>query len=107
MPDEKDHRVDEELASAEMFAVNTLDSLPKIRALALCGVLLLAGTFRTSQQIILAALLKPVLKKRLSATGDNLPNVIQYLKEQHEDRLDEILRNYPAGCRNWKKWMPN
>ena len=24
-------------------------------------------------------------------TGDNLPNVIQYLKEQHEDRLDEIL----------------
>jgi predicted ATPase len=31
-------------------------------------------------------------QERLSATGDNLPNVIQYLKEQHEDRLGEILR---------------
>ncbi|HZH97511.1 MAG TPA: AAA family ATPase, partial [Fimbriimonadaceae bacterium] len=31
-------------------------------------------------------------QERLSQTGDNLPNVIQYLKEQHEERLDEILR---------------
>jgi predicted ATPase len=31
-------------------------------------------------------------QERLSATGDNLPNVIQYLKEQHEDRLEEILK---------------
>jgi len=30
-------------------------------------------------------------QERLSATGDNLPNVIQYLKEQHEDRLNQIL----------------
>ena len=28
----------------------------------------------------------------LSDTGDNLANVIQYLKEQHEDRLNEILK---------------
>jgi predicted ATPase len=28
----------------------------------------------------------------LSQTGDNLPNVIQYLKEQYPDRLAEILR---------------
>ena len=31
------------------------------------------------------------LQERLSSTGDNLPNVIQYLKEGHEKRLDEIL----------------
>ena len=29
-------------------------------------------------------------QERLSQTGDNLPNVIQYLKEQHEPRLDDI-----------------
>ena len=31
-------------------------------------------------------------QERLSATGDNLPNVIQYLKEQHPERLDKILK---------------
>jgi len=31
-------------------------------------------------------------QERLSTTGDNLPNVIQYLKEQHPTRLQDILR---------------
>jgi predicted ATPase len=31
-------------------------------------------------------------QERLSATGDNLPNVIQYLKEQHPERLNQILK---------------
>lgn len=30
-------------------------------------------------------------QERLSQTGDNLPNVIQYLREQHPERLDAIL----------------
>ncbi|MGH9894209.1 MAG: AAA family ATPase, partial [bacterium] len=30
-------------------------------------------------------------QERLSQTGDNLPNVIQYLREQHPDRLEQIL----------------
>jgi predicted ATPase len=30
-------------------------------------------------------------QERLSSTGDNLPNVIQYLKERHPDRLNHIL----------------
>ena len=30
-------------------------------------------------------------QERLSTTGDNLPNVVQYLKEGHEDRLNMIL----------------
>jgi predicted ATPase len=30
-------------------------------------------------------------QERLSATGDNLPNVIQYLKEQYPERLRQIL----------------
>jgi predicted ATPase len=31
-------------------------------------------------------------QERLSKTGDNLPNVIQYLKEQHSERLEEIIQ---------------
>ena len=31
-------------------------------------------------------------QERLSPTGDNLANVIQHLREQHSDRLDEIFR---------------
>jgi predicted ATPase len=30
-------------------------------------------------------------QERLSATGDNLPNVIQYLRERHPERLGQIL----------------
>src|SRR5699024_11214645 len=30
-------------------------------------------------------------QERLSLSGDNLPNVIQYLKEQHEDTLKRTL----------------
>lgn len=31
-------------------------------------------------------------QRRLSSTGDNLPNVIQYLSEQHPEHLDQVLR---------------
>jgi len=31
-------------------------------------------------------------RRRLSQNGDNLPNVIQYLEENHPDRLSEIFR---------------
>lgn len=30
-------------------------------------------------------------QERLSKTGDNLPNVVQYLKEQHPERLEDIF----------------
>lgn len=92
MPDEQDQCVDEELASPEMIAVNTLGQLakhPRVGALRrfITGWYLsylaannTRGTPEAGPQ------------ERLSATGDNLPNVIQYLKEQHQDRLDEILK---------------
>ncbi len=32
----------------------------------------------------------------MSQTGDNLPNVIQYLREQHHERLDRILEKLAA-----------
>ncbi|MFZ5450094.1 MAG: AAA family ATPase [Thermodesulfobacteriota bacterium] len=91
MPDESDVRVEERLDSAEVLAVNTLGQFakhPRVSALRrfITGWYLsylsadnTRGTREAGPQ------------ERLSATGDNLPNVIQYLKEQHNERLNNIL----------------
>jgi predicted ATPase len=90
-PDESDVRVEERLDSAELLAVNTLGQFakhPRVSALRrfITGWYLsylsadnTRGTPEAGPQ------------ERLSATGDNLPNVIQYLKEQHPERLDNML----------------
>jgi predicted ATPase len=91
VPDEEDRREDEQLDSPERIAVNTLGQLaknPRVSALRrfITGwylSYLTADNTRTTPEA------GP--QERLSATGDNLPNVIQYLKEQHPDRLDDIL----------------
>jgi predicted ATPase len=91
MPDEQDVRIEERLDSSEMLAVNTLGQFakhPRVSALRrfITGWYLsylsadnTRGTPDSGPQ------------ERLSVTGDNLPNVIQYLKEQHNDRLQQIL----------------
>jgi predicted ATPase len=91
MPDEQDERVEERLDSPEMLAVNTLGQLakhPRVAALRrfVTGWYLSYLTADSTRGIPEAG-----PQERLSATGDNLPNVIQYLKEQHEDRLEHIL----------------
>jgi predicted ATPase len=91
MPDEQDKRVHEELDSQEMLAVNTLGQFakhPRVSALRrfVTGWYLSYLTADSTRSIPEAG---PT--ERLSATGDNLPNVIQYLKEQHPDRLRHIL----------------
>jgi predicted ATPase len=90
-PDEQAERIEERLDSAEMVAVNTLGQFakhPRVSALRrfITGWYLsylsadnTRGTPEAGPQ------------ERLSATGDNLPNVIQYLKEQHPNRLGHIL----------------
>lgn len=92
MPDEQDQRIDEQLDSPEMLAVNTLGQFakhPRVSALRrfITGwylSYLSADSTRTTPE--------SGAQERLTPTGDNLPNVIQYLKEQHEDRLEQILR---------------
>jgi predicted ATPase len=91
MPDEKDERIEERLASTEMLAVNTLGQFakhPRVSALRsfITGWYLSYLTADNTRGIPEAG-----PQERLSATGDNLPNVIQYLKEQHPDRLEQIL----------------
>jgi predicted ATPase len=90
-PDESDARIDQSLTSPDLLAVNTLGQFtnhPRVSALRrfITGwylSYLTADSTRTTPEA------GP--QERLSETGDNLPNVIQYLKEQHPKRLDEIL----------------
>jgi predicted ATPase len=91
-PDADATRVDEVLDSPELLAVNTLGQFrrhPRVSAL---------RRFITSWHLSYltadSTRGQPEAgpQERLSTTGDNLPNVIQYLKEQHPDRLARILR---------------
>lgn len=91
VPDEAAERIPERLDSTEMLAVNTLGQFakhPRVSALRrfITGWYLSYLTADSTKGVAEAG-----PQERLSATGENLPNVIQYLKEQHEDRLRDIL----------------
>ena len=90
LPDEKDVRVEESLSGPEVLAVNALGQLnkhPRVVALRefitgwYLSYLSVASTRNTTE---------PGPQERLSSNGDNLPNVIQYLKEQYPDCLIKI-----------------
>lgn len=90
-PDISDTKMDESLDSPEMLAVNTLGQLsknPRVIALRrfITGWYL---SYLTADQT--KGIPEAGPQERLSATGDNLPNVIQYLKEQHAPLLDRML----------------
>jgi len=92
MPDEQDTRAVERLDSRELLAVNTLGQLakyPRVAALRrfITGWYLSYLTADNTRGVPEAG-----PQERLSTTGDNLPNVVQYLKEQHEERLNLILK---------------
>ena len=91
-PDEREMRIHEKLTSSDVLAVSTLGQLakhPRISALRrfITGWYLSYLTADATRGVPEAG-----AQERLSETGDNLPNVIQYLKEQHESRLAEILK---------------
>ena len=90
-PDEDDERPETNLRSSDLIAVNTLGQLsehPRIAAL---------REFITDWYVSCLAIdqtrNQPEAgpQERLSKGGENLPNVIQYLKEQHPDRLEGIF----------------
>ena len=90
-PEVEDERIHEALESPEMFAVNTLGQFakhPRVSALRrfITGWHLSYLTADSTRGIPEAG-----PQEHLSQLGDNLPNVVQYLKERHPDRLREIL----------------
>lgn len=91
MPDETDERKDTPLRSPDLIAVNTLGQFaehPRVAAL---------REFITDWYVSYLSIddtrgqPEAGPESRLSKTGHNLPNVIQYLKERHPERLDEIF----------------
>lgn len=91
MPDEEDERIDEQLDLPEMLAVSTLGQFakhPRVSALRrfITGWYLSYLSADSARSLPEAG-----PQERLSANGDNLPNVIQYLKEQDSERLKLIL----------------
>ena len=90
-PEMKDMRIDEQLDDASMLAVSTLGQLarhPRVSALRrfITGWHLSYLSADATRGVPEAG-----PQERLSETGDNLPNVIQYLKEQHPAQLERIL----------------
>lgn len=90
-PDTDDVRVDTNLRSPDLIAVNTLGQFtehPRVAAL---------REFITDWYVSYLSIdqtrNQPEAgpQERLSKGGENLPNVIQYLKEQHPERLEHIF----------------
>ncbi|MCD6496760.1 MAG: AAA family ATPase [Deltaproteobacteria bacterium] len=90
-PEAEDKRIEKPLSGPDVLAVNTLGQLgenPRVIAL---------RNFITSWHLSYlsadAARGRPEAgaEERLSATGDNLPNVIQYLGDQYPERLKQIF----------------
>ena len=90
-PDEQDTRIDVPLKSADLLAVNALGQFaehPRVAALRefITGwyVSYLSADSARGQP-------EAGPQERMTKTGDNLANVIQYLAEQHGDRLQQIF----------------
>lgn len=93
MPDEQHERVQEQLDSSEMLAVSTLGQFAKNpRIVALRRFFTSWYLSYLTADSTKGAPPEAGPQERLSQTGDNLPNVIQYLKERHPERLQRILR---------------
>ncbi|MBZ8178735.1 AAA family ATPase [Oscillatoria salina] len=107
MPDEQDERIYEQLESAEYLAVSTLGQFakhPRVSALRrfVTDWHLSYITADNTRSIPEAG-----AQERLSPTGDNLPNVIQYLKEQHPQQLNEILEKLSSRVPRLEKVQPS
>jgi predicted ATPase len=90
-PDLDDVCVETRLRSPDLIAVNTLGQFsehPRVAALRE-----FIADWYVSYLAIDQTRNQPEAgpQERLSKGGENLPNVIQYLKEQHEDRLEKIF----------------
>jgi predicted ATPase len=105
-PDEQAQRVKTSLRSSDLIAVNTLGQLsdhPRVAAL---------REFITDWYVSYLSVEKTREQpeagpqERLSKNGDNLPNVIQYLHEQHPARLEAIFRALQERVPRLEKVIP-
>ncbi len=91
LPDEEDERIDVPLSSPDLLAVNALGQFaehPRVAALRN----FITG-WHVSYMSADSARSQPEAgpQERVNRNGDNLANVIQYLDEQHPERLSKIF----------------
>ncbi len=90
-PESTDTGIEKPLSGPDVLAVSTLGTLAENpRVIALRNFI---TGWHLSYLSADAARGNPEAggEERLSPTGDNLPNVIQYLREQHPERLEQIF----------------
>jgi len=90
-PEASDTRIEKSLSGPDVLAVSTLGTLAENpRVIALRNFI---TGWHLSYLAADAARGNPEAgaEERLSPTGDNLPNVIQYLRDQHPQRLEQIF----------------
>jgi predicted ATPase len=91
-PDQQAERVEERLTSAEAIAVNTLGQFAKHPRVSALRKFITSWYLSYLSADSARGLAEAGPQERLSASGDNLPNVVQYLKEQHPERLSQLLK---------------
>jgi predicted ATPase len=91
-PDSDDERVEEALYSPDVLAVNTLGQFAKHPRVSALRNFISSWYLSYISADNTRSIPETGPQERLSESGDNLPNVIQYLKEQHPKQLKEILQ---------------
>jgi predicted ATPase len=90
--DESGEKSDERLDSPDLLAVSTLGQLSRHPRVAALRRFITGWYLSYVSADSTRSLPESGPQERLSQTGDNLPNVIQYLQEQHPERLARIFR---------------
>jgi predicted ATPase len=90
-PDQQAERVEERLTSPEAIAVNTLGQFAKHPRVSALRKFITSWYLSYLSADSARGLAEAGPQERLSASGDNLPNVVQNLKERHPERLRQIL----------------
>lgn len=88
---DKNKRVKETLNSPDLLAVGTLGQLARNPHVSYLRQFITDWYLSNLSADSARGVPEAGPQERLSVTGDNLPNVIQYLKENHPQRLNQIL----------------
>lgn len=89
-PEEKDERTYEKLESSEYLAVNTLGQLARHPRVAALRRFISSWHFSHLSMEGLRSQARSGVQEHLSGSGDNLPNVIEYLQHFDPERLKRI-----------------
>jgi len=111
LPDSEDERIEVPLKSADLLAVSALGQLAEHKRVVALRDFITGWYVSYLSAENTRGQPEAGPQERLSRTGDNLANVIQYLSELHEDRLEQIFevlrRRVPRIERVLAETMPD